>query len=152
MPVEPVLRWIRRYGVGWRLIRAPGKTTRVDDAARFLGVSKSRIVKTLVVVAGGEVYAVVIPGDRRLDMGRLAGITGAKPRLARPGEVVERTGYPVGGVPPVALPSHVKLVVDESLLRHDRVYGGGGEDGVLLEFNPKELIELVKPLVAKLAK
>jgi len=152
MPVEPVEEWVRRHGVRWRLIRASRRTTTVDDAARFLGVSRSRIVKTLIVIAGDEVYAVVIPGDKRLDINKLTSITGARPRLAKLGEVVEKTGYPVGGVPPIALPNHVKLVVDESLLKHDRVYGGGGEDGVLLEFNPKELVELVKPLVAKLTK
>ncbi len=152
MPVEPVAEWIRKYGVRWKLIRASGRTTTVDDAARFLGVDKSRIVKTLIVVAGDEVYAVVIPGDKRLDMRKLTNLIGVRPRLARPEEVVEKTGYTVGGVPPIALPDNVKLVIDESLLRHGRVYGGGGEDGILLEFNPKELIELVKPLVMRLTK
>ncbi len=152
MPVEPVAEWIRKYGVRWKLIRTSGRTTTVDDAARFLGVDKSRIVKTLIVVAGDEVYAVVIPGDKRLDMRKLTNLIGVRPRLARPEEVVEKTGYTIGGVPPIALPDNVKLVIDESLLRHGRVYGGGGEDGVLLEFNPKELIELVKPLVMRLTK
>ena len=152
MPVEPVAEWINRHGVKWRLIRSSGRTTTVDDAARFLGVDKSVIVKTLIVIANDEVHAVVIPGDKRLDMEKLADIIGAKPRLARPEEVAEKTGYSVGGVPPIALPHNVKLVIDESLLRHDKVYGGGGKDGVLLEFNPKELVELAKPLVAKLTK
>jgi len=151
MPVEPVVEWIKEHGVKWRLIRSSGRTTTVDDAARFLGVNKSVIVKTLIVIAGDEVYAVVIPGDKKLDMRKLANITGVKPRLARLDEVAEKTGYPVGGVPPIALPHNVKLVIDESLLRHDKVYGGG-EDRVLLEFNPKELVELIKPLVAKLTK
>ncbi len=151
MPVEPVERWIREHGVKWRLIRATERTTTVDDAARFLGVDKSRIVKTLVVIACSEVYAVIVPGDKRLDMTKLANIVGCKPRLAKPKEVAEKTGYNVGGVPPVALPSNVKLIIDESLLDLDRVYGGGGEDGVLLEFSPKELVELVKPLIAKIS-
>ncbi|MET1159509.1 MAG: YbaK/EbsC family protein [Thermoprotei archaeon] len=152
MPVEPVLEWIRKHGVEWRIIRASEKTTTVDDAARVLGVDKSRIVKTLIVIAGDEVYAVVIPGDKRLDMSKLASITRSKPRLAKPREVIEKTGYPVGGVPPIALPSHVKLVIDKSILKHDKVYGGGGEDGILLEFNPRELVELVKPLITELTK
>ncbi|RLG87953.1 MAG: hypothetical protein DRO18_02365 [Thermoprotei archaeon] len=152
MPIEPVIEWIRKHGIKWRIIRASGRTTTVDDAARFLGVDKSKIVKTLIVVAGDNVYAVVIPGDKRLDMKKFANITGVRPRLAKPEEVVEKTGYTVGGVPPIALPNNVKLIIDESLLKHDKVYGGGGEDGVLLEFNPKELIKLTKPLVTKLTR
>ena len=152
MPIEPVIEWIRKHGIKWRIIKASGRTTTVDDAARFLGVDKSKIVKTLIVVAGDNVYAVVIPGDKRLDMRKFASITGVRARLAKPEEVVEKTGYTVGGVPPIALPNNVKLIIDESLLKHDKVYGGGGEDGVLLEFNPKELIKLTKPLVTKLTR
>lgn len=150
MSEESVEEWIRRLGVKWRLIRAPVETATVDDAARFLGVDKSRIVKTLIVTACSRVYAAIIPGDKKLDMEKLASIVGCNPRLARPSEVLEETGYPGGGVPPIALPSHVKVIIDESLLNTDKVYGGGGRSGVLLEFNPRELVELVKPLVAKI--
>jgi len=149
MSAQSVMRWVREHGLKWRLVRLPTTTATVRDAARALGVPPSNIVKTIVVVAGGKFYAVVLPGDRKLDLKKLEKIVGSKPRLANPREVLEATGYPVGGVPPVALPPHVTLIVDEELLKRDRVYGGGGEDGVLLEFSPRELVEVVKPVVAK---
>ena len=63
-------------------------------------------------------------------------------RLTRPDEVEVLTGYPVGGVPPIALPEGVKVVLDRSLLDRDVVYGGGGDVNLLLEFQPRVLVEL----------
>lgn len=137
---EAVEGWVKSRGLSWRLIDVPGSAKTVDDAARFLGVDRSLIVKTLIVLCSSGLYAVIVPGDRRLDMGRLKEIAGDC-RLAKPREVVEHTGYPAGGVPPVALPPHVKIIVDRGVLGKPRVYGGGGDEKALLEFSPRELIE-----------
>lgn len=149
---ERVAAWIREHRLRWRLIRVRGSTLTVGDAARALGVSVSVVVKTLVVVDDkGRTYAVLVPGDRKLDLSRLADLVGARVRLAKPREVLNATGYPTGGVPPVALPSDVRLIVDEALLSLERAYGGGGENGVLLEFDPRELVRATMPLVAKVS-
>jgi len=65
LPIEPVVKWIKERNVKWRLIVASSKTATVRDAARLLGVDSSRIVKTLIVVAGDKTYAVIIPGDKK---------------------------------------------------------------------------------------
>ncbi len=140
--------WIRERGLSWRLIDTGGPTTSVADAAERLGVEPGVIVKTLVLIDGEKTYAVIVPGPARLDLGKLARVVGGKPRMARPREVLERTGYRVGGVPPVALPEDVVLVVDKAVLGLERVYGGGGRDGVLLEFSPAELVRETGCLVA----
>jgi len=85
-------------------------------------------------------------------LGKLAQLVGVSARLAKPREVFETTGYRVGGVPPIALPSSISVIVDQSLIERGIVYGGGGEDGVLLEFNVKEFVELVKPIVADVSR
>jgi len=77
----------------------PFTTRTVDNAARVLGVGRDVIVKTLVVTCRDAILAVIMPGDRRLDIPKLRGIA-RDCRLARPDEVVVLTGYPVGGVPP----------------------------------------------------
>ncbi len=145
---QSVEKWIKVRGLGWRLIDTGGPTTSVADAAERLGVDPGNIVKTLVLVDGDKTYAVIVPGPARLSLEKLARVVGGKPRMAKPREVVERTGYRVGGVPPVALPDNVVLVVDERVLRLEKVYGGGGKDGVLLEFNPSELVREAGCLVA----
>jgi prolyl-tRNA editing enzyme YbaK/EbsC (Cys-tRNA(Pro) deacylase) len=136
-----VVEWIRSQGLSWRVLEIPSSTRTVDDAARALGVSRDVIVKTLVVTCRDATLAIIVPGDRRLDMSKLRSVA-RDCRLAKPYEVKALTGYPVGGVPPVALPSDVKVILDRSLLDRDVVYGGGGDENVLLEFSPRALVSL----------
>ncbi|BAA81557.2 putative ala-tRNApro hydrolase ProX [Aeropyrum pernix K1] len=147
--MEKVEEWIKARGLTWRLLIMQKPTRTVAEAAALLGVSESEIVKTLIVLdnAGG-VYAVVIPGDKRLNINSMKELAGKPVRLARANEVVELTGYPVGGVPPVALPPNIVLVVDRILLSRKKVYGGGGRENALLEFSPRELVEATGAVVA----
>lgn len=136
-----VVSWIKSRGLSWEVLEMSSTTRTVDDAARALGVGRDRIVKTLIVVCRDTILAVIVPGDRRLDFSKLRGV-GRDCRLARADEVEKITGYPAGGVPPVALPEHVKVIMDGSLLEKDFVYGGGGGENLLLRFSPRELASL----------
>ncbi len=136
-----VEEWIKLHELKWRVLDMPSSTKTVDDAARALGVSKSVIVKTLVVICENAVLAVIVPGDRRLDMSKLENLA-KNCRFAKPKEVEILTGYPAGGVPPVALPESIKVIMDRVLLDKDVVYGGGGDLNSLLEFSPRDLVSL----------
>ncbi|MDM7275205.1 MAG: YbaK/EbsC family protein [Thermoprotei archaeon] len=139
--------YIVSKSLNWKLIEVPGSARTVDDAARLLGVDRSSIVKTLIVICEKGTYAAIVPGDRKLDMAKLRNIAG-ECRLAKPREVLEKTGYPAGGVPPIALTPHIKIIVDRGVLEKHIVYGGGGEERVLLEFSPQELLKVVEATVA----
>jgi len=152
MCVERVSEWLERHGLKWRLIRAATSTRTVRDAAGFLGVDVSSIVKTLIIYANNAYYAVILPGNRRLDFEKLNGIIGGNPRLAKPSEVLSATGFPAGGVPPVALPENIRIIVDQEVLEKEVVYGGGGGENYLLEFKPREYVELLHPVVADVSK
>jgi prolyl-tRNA editing enzyme YbaK/EbsC (Cys-tRNA(Pro) deacylase) len=58
------------------------------------------------------------------------------------------TGFEIGGVPPIGHISRVPIVVDRSVLEHDLVYGGGGDEGHMLEITPKDIVRLTNALVA----
>lgn len=150
--VSLVKEWVESRGLKWRVIILEEPTRTVDEAARALGVKPEVIVKTLVLVCPGDrVLAAIIPGTRRLDLHKTASIAG-ECRLARPSEVERLTGYPVGGVPPVALPGNVEVVLDSSLLDKPIVYGGGGSQNALLGFSPRELVENYRVVVADVSK
>jgi len=104
----------------------------VKEAARAVGVSEDKVVKTIVVNCGDEFRAYILRGNKRLDLKSLGC------RLATPEEVLAVTGYPVGGVPPVL---NIPVFIDEELLNEDYVYGGGGDDHSLLRFKPQVLVE-----------
>jgi prolyl-tRNA editing enzyme YbaK/EbsC (Cys-tRNA(Pro) deacylase) len=59
------------------------------------------------------------------------------------GEVVRaRTGYAIGGVPPVAHEGQVSVLIDATLTRFERVWAAAGAPNAVFEIETKKLIEL----------
>ena len=131
---------IRSKGLDFRIVELSRPTRTVREAAEALGVNPSLIVKTIIVESRGRYYAAIIPGDRRLNLKAVEKVTGGRARLAERFEVLEATGYNVGSVPPLCLPSNVQVLVDSSIMGRERVYGGGGSESSLLEFEPSKLV------------
>lgn len=113
---ERVQRLLDRLDPGRRVQSLPETTATSVDAAAALGVPLSKIGKSVVVVCGAEVFVVVLPGDRRVDLRSIP--PSVPPSEARPlsrDRVEETTGFPVGGVSPFALPENVCLLIDRTL-------------------------------------
>ncbi|MGB9631552.1 MAG: aminoacyl-tRNA deacylase [Candidatus Methanodesulfokora sp.] len=133
------------YGVKFEVIRPGGPVRTVKETAALTGLPESSIIKTLVFISERGGVAVIIPGNRRADPEKLAKIFG-KVRLASAGEVLELTGFPLGGVPPFG--HNLRTVVDSSLKPDDDVVGGGGDERTLIKVKVKDIIEVNRALVA----
>ncbi len=116
----------------------------VEAAARGLGVSEGEIIKSLLFQAkdGGLVLAIAA-GMGRINTKKLEQLTGLKGlRLARPEVVLEATGYPAGGTPPVGHKNLLQVIVDWRVLELPYVYGGGGDSKVMMKIKPTDIIRL----------
>ncbi|HFC97599.1 MAG TPA: proline--tRNA ligase [Thermosulfurimonas dismutans] len=95
-------------------VATPGVKS-VEEVAAFLGVPPSKLVKTLLFRAGGEVVAVLIRGDLELNEVKLRNLLGVPEVEMADAETVKRvTGAPVGFAGPVAL-SGVRILADLSV-------------------------------------
>ena len=151
MDRRTVEEFIRSNKLGWRLIGLNKVVRSVKQAAEALGVPESNIIKTIIAIDNSRTYACIIPGDRKLDLDKLSRLVGGSPRIAKPREVLERTGYKVGGVPPIALPEDVIVIMDERVLKMEKAIGGGGDEYSLLEFTPRDLLKIRNVLVADIS-
>src|SRR4051812_41069922 len=127
-----------RLDIRLRTLDAPTRT--VAEAAAATGCEHARIAKSLVFVADGEPVVCVASGAHRVDVDRLCEVLDcAEARAAAPDEVRAATGYPVGSVPPFG--HGLPVVLDEDLLRHERVWAAGGDCNTLFEVDPRVLAE-----------
>ena len=123
-------------------VREFGESTRNSAlAAEALGCTVAEIAKSVVFV-GPRVVVVVISGDRRVDVGKLETMEGGKVRVATPEEVREKTGYPIGGVPPFPHAEGISVVADTSLLRHGQVWAAAGAPNAVFRVEVKDLVRL----------
>jgi Cys-tRNA(Pro) deacylase len=128
-PTERVQAALDALGLGVQVTRFESSTATAQDAANSVGCELGQIVKTLVFLADGRPTVVLAAGDRNVDTAKLAPILGVgrkKIRMGTPEEVLQLTGYALGGVSPVGMPAHYDTLVDDSLRRFDQVWAAAG--------------------------
>ena len=92
-------------------------TRTVAEAARAIGCEDAQIAKSLVFRSGsGRSVLIVMCGTNRVDTAKVAVIVGEKVTRAGPDFVRERSGYAIGGVPPVGHRTLPVTVLDQDLL------------------------------------
>jgi Cys-tRNA(Pro) deacylase len=142
--------YLEHHGIQATLIEPSIPTPTVLDAARALGVEPSDIIKSVAFESkDGSIVLVIAPGDRRIDTNKVAQLAGLERlKMASAARVLEVTGYPAGGVPPVGHPHGLRVIVDASLLERETLIGGGGSERLLLRIAPAEVVRVTSALVA----
>jgi prolyl-tRNA editing enzyme YbaK/EbsC (Cys-tRNA(Pro) deacylase) len=146
-PTERVERALRELGLPARIVHFDGSTRTAQDAANAVGCDLGQIVKTLFFLADGRPTMVLAAGDRQVDTALLAPLLGVgrkKLRMGSAGEVLGHTGFPVGGVSPVASTNPSDTVVDESLRRFECVWAAAGSGRAVFAAQTGELVRAVK--------
>ncbi len=94
-------------------VHTPGKHT-VEEVTGFLGVSASRLVKTIIYLADGKPIAALVRGDHEINEVKLSHLLGCNELELAPEEVVkQQTGAEVGFAGPVGL--QIPIVADLAL-------------------------------------
>ena len=133
--------------------RFEGRTETAADSAAHLGVSRSRIVKSLVLSAEGAPVLALLPGHRRADLRGIAGILGIrKVRMATPEEVLLWTGFPVGSVPPLGHREPMAVLLDTDIPGEGPIYPAAGENNNAFRTTFESLVELTGGTVCAISK
>jgi prolyl-tRNA editing enzyme YbaK/EbsC (Cys-tRNA(Pro) deacylase) len=119
-------------------------TPTAETAARAVGCSPAEIAKTVLFIIGQTPVVVVTCGDVKVKTSMLKQATGlaGKARLPQADEVKLHTGYNPGGVCPFLLPVHLRVLIDTSMRRFDRVYAAAGNDHSAVPVTADQLLDL----------
>lgn len=140
-----------RRGVRVEVLRFPEGTRTVGEAARAVGTTPDRIIKTLVFLADGRPVLVLASGGNRVSRAKLAATVNANQvRTADAETVASVTGFPVGAIPPVGHASPLPTYIDQDLLRHEVVYAGAGAPDAMFAVSPGDLLRATGAHVADL--
>jgi prolyl-tRNA editing enzyme YbaK/EbsC (Cys-tRNA(Pro) deacylase) len=122
----------------------PDSTRTAPEAAAALGCEVAQIVKSLVFRGerSGDPVLVLASGADRVDEGLLADAVGEPIGKADPDFVRERTGFAIGGVPPVGHAQPIATFAEERLLALDQVWAAAGTPRAV--FGPVSPAELVR--------
>lgn len=111
------------------------------DAAAALGCRVEQIVKSLVFRGAetGRPVLVLASGPNRVDEGRMEEWLSEPVEKADAAFVREKTGFAIGGVPPVGHLEEPVAFMDDALLAHEEVWAAAGHTHVVFGARPGDL-------------
>jgi prolyl-tRNA editing enzyme YbaK/EbsC (Cys-tRNA(Pro) deacylase) len=131
-------------GLASRVVELPQSTRTAAEAAKAIGCEVAQIAKSLVFrcVPSGMAVLVIASGTNRVNEAAVAAAIGESIGKADADFVRARTGYAIGGVPPVAHSEAIRTFIDQDLLRFDRIWAAAGTPNAVFELSPADLPRL----------
>lgn len=115
-------------------------TRSAAEAAATIGCTVAQIAKSIIFrAASGRAVLVIASGVNRVDERKVAGLVGDRIGKADAAFVRDRTGYAIGGVPPLGHATPPITLIDSDLLGFDRIWAAAGTPKAIFGLTPAEL-------------
>ena len=132
-------------GSGYEVQEFGLPTRTVAEAAAAIGCEEAQIAKSLVFRSdSGRPVLVVACGTNRVDTTKVAVIVGEKVTRADPDFVRERSGYAIGGVPPLGHRFPPVTVLDQDLTVFNEIWAAAGTTNSVFRLTPYDLKTLTR--------
>ena len=141
-------------GPRYRVLEFDTTTRTSAEAAGAIGCAIEQIAKWLIFRGreSGRSILVVACGANRVDEAKVAAILGEKIARADAEFVREKTGFSIGGVPPVGHVEAPLVLIDEDIFRFQTIWAAAGTPNAVFQLTPDQLVELTKGRVAEIAR
>jgi prolyl-tRNA editing enzyme YbaK/EbsC (Cys-tRNA(Pro) deacylase) len=139
--VRRVRAALEERGLDPRFVELESTARSAAEAAEALGCRVGQIVKSLVFRGAetGRPVLVLAGGPNRVDEGEISVLTREPIEKADAAFVREKSGFAIGGVPPVGHAAQPVVFLDEDLLKQDEVWAAAGHTHVVFGLAPQDL-------------
>ncbi|MCW2247221.1 prolyl-tRNA editing enzyme YbaK/EbsC (Cys-tRNA(Pro) deacylase) [Azospirillum fermentarium] len=157
-PLSPSARKVQELldavGLGLAVVEHEGSTRTSEDAAAAIGCAVAEIAKSLIFRArtSGVPVLVVASGTNRVDEKKVAALIGEKVERATPDFVRDKSGYAIGGVPPIGHAEPPLVLIDDDLLTFSAIWAAAGTPNAVFRLTPDQLVSLTGGRVADVKK
>lgn len=129
------------HGVSCQVVELPQSTRTAAEAAETIGCSVGQIAKSLIFKGkdSGRPVLVIASGEHRVDEERIGELLGEPIGRADAAYVREKTGFVIGGVPPLAHATTPAIFIDEALMDHGEIWAAAGTPFAVFRLTPQEL-------------
>jgi prolyl-tRNA editing enzyme YbaK/EbsC (Cys-tRNA(Pro) deacylase) len=140
-------------GPDFQVLEFETSTRTSQEAAAAIGCTVAEIAKALIFKSvEGRAVLVIASGVNRVDEKKVQTLLGQLISRADADFVRDRTGFAIGGVPPVGHASRPVVLIDRDLERFPYVWAAGGTPNAVFRIVPADLIRLTQGRVADVAK
>jgi prolyl-tRNA editing enzyme YbaK/EbsC (Cys-tRNA(Pro) deacylase) len=140
------------FGLDLVVVEFPESTRTAQDAANAIGCQVEQIVKSLVFQCrpSGKAILIAASGGNRVNEKRIKEIFGEKIVRADAEFVRQVTGFPIGGVPPVAHTQPIETIIDKDLMQYQEIWAAAGTPNAVFPLKPQQLVLITAGKVEKI--
>lgn len=140
-------------GFQCEVLELPGSTRTAQEAADAVGCKLAQIVKSLIfsTTQTKEPILVLVSGSNRVNENQLAHLIGGSIEKANGDFVRLKTGFAIGGVPPLGHTQPIKTYIDEDLMTLSEIWAAAGTPHALFRIKPTELVAMTGGIVTKIS-
>jgi Cys-tRNA(Pro) deacylase len=144
--VRKVEKALKAHGIECEVLNMQETTRSAQDAADALGCRVEQIVKSLVFMTKKtkKSILVVASGANRVNTKKIRELLSEPIKMADPHFVRAKTGFVVGGVPPLGHSSPLKTFIDEDLLKYPEIWAAAGTSNTLFKLSPDDLQKITR--------
>ena len=146
MSVEKVEKILESKGFKNRIFVFEEGTETSQKAAEQIGCQVENIAKSMAFDLGDRAILVVSSGRSRIDNRKFKDKFGKKAKMVSKDDLVEKIGYPMGGVCPFGVKDGVEVYFDQSLKKLDAVYPAAGDEASIVKLKLEEFEDLAQPV------
>ena len=141
------------HGLGLEVREFPASTRTAEDAAAAIGCTVAQIAKSLIFrgKSSDRPVLVIASGANRVDEKKVSALIGEKIGKADAEFVRARTGFAIGGVPPVGHLEVPITVIDRDLLVLEEIWAAAGTPNAVFRLSPGDLAALTGGQVAEVS-
>ena len=132
---------MRSLGFQHDIVELTETTRSAAEAASAVGCEVGQIAKSLVFRGkrSGRPLLVIASGANRVNEKRMAEFLGEPIERATPDFAREKTGFAIGGIPPVGHAESIETFLDEDLLQFSEIWAAAGNPNAVFKLAPPDL-------------
>lgn len=135
-----------RLGMNLAVVELPNSARTAVEAAAAIGCTVAQIAKSLVFVTAdtNEPILVIASGSNRVNEETIAKMVSQPVRKASANFVLEKTGFAIGGIPPVGHKDKLRTFIDQDLIKLAEIWAAAGTPHAVFRLTAEELVKMTE--------
>jgi len=135
---------LQELGLSLVVLELPASTRTSQEAAQAIGCKVGQIAKSIIFRGAltDQPVLVIASGPNRIDEAIISGLLAERISKADADFVRQRTGFAIGGVPPLGHTEKLEIFIDQDLLQYSEIWAAAGTPHAVFRLTPQELVSM----------
>lgn len=135
---------LQSLGFPLQVVELPASTRTAVEAADAIGVEVGQIVKSLIFKTkhSQRPILVIASGSNRVNEKTIENLIGEPMGKADADFVRQRTGFVIGGVPPLGHTEEIETFIDLDLYQFSEIWAAAGTPNAVFRLSPQDLVKM----------